>query len=154
MGPPKLNKLYQFLYQRPYKGSTTPAQSVDADGMETDIADSKDIKSTVDLSLEGLKLIVQCSDGELIDGLEAVNAPEIANEWRIVDEDYLFACFQDMLYCIMEHKVDITKFKAKDLQQNTLEFPLEITEHCIKINSVSRKADAQGFWALDETKLC
>lgn len=159
--PPRLNKLHQVLYQRPYKGACTPAQSVDIDGddadsamAEADHAAAASSAEKVDLSLEGLKLIVQCSDRELIEGLEAVNALEIAGEWRIIDEAYLFACFQDLLYCIMEHKVDITKFRAEQLHQNTLEFPREITEHCIKINSVSRKPDAQGFWALDETKLC
>jgi len=111
-------------------------------------------QDNVDLTFDGLKLLVQCSDKELVDGLEAINALQIGNEFRIVDESYLFSCFQDLLLCIMEHNVDIKHFRIRDLHQNRDEFPIEITTHCIKINSVDRKADDEGYWTLDETKLC
>ena len=54
-------------------------------------------KSKIDLLFEGLKLLVQCSDRELLDGLDEINAIEINNEWRIVDEEYSRCCFQDIL---------------------------------------------------------
>ena len=112
------------------------------------------INEKIDLSFEGLKLLVQCSDSELLNGLDEINAIEINNEWRIVDEEYLTSCFQDVLYCIMENSIDFKKFRAIDIIQNTDQFPEEIITHSIKIHSVSRKKDENGYWTLDDIKVC
>merc|ERR1712228_450198 len=145
--PPKLNKLHQILYQRPYKGEPTPAVSVD-------IGDDDAKQNRVDLSLDGLKLLVQCSDKELLDGLDQINAIEIENEWRIIDDEYLYLCFQDLLYCIMEKQIDFKRFRAIEILQNMKDYPTEIINHCIKIHSLNRREDVDGYWSFDEDKVC
>ena len=113
----------------------TPEPSPEDDHENAVNAPPREQPDDVDLSFDGLKLLVQCSDKELLDGLEAINALQIGAEWRIVDETYLFSCFQDLLLCIMEHSVDIKRFQITDVQ-NTDEFPLEITRHCISYKLV------------------
>jgi len=149
--PPRLNKLYQILYQRPYKGVPTPEITPDGDGNDDDHKANTSRANKIDLSFEGLKLLVQCSDQELMNGLQEINAIQIKNEWRIIDETYLNSCFQDILYCLMENSLDHKKFKASDIVANTHEFPAEIILHCLKIYATSREDE---YCSLDETKVC
>merc|ERR1712113_1326341 len=154
--PPKLNKLHQILYQRPYKGMPTPAISVDInnDDDEEDEKKENEKRVDVDLSFEGLQLLVQCSDKELLDGLDQINAIRIGNEWRIIDEEYLYLCFQDILFCIMEKQINFKRFRAIEILQNVNNYPSEIINHCIKIHCLNRKEDENGYWAFDEEKVC
>ena len=108
-------------------GVPTPEVTPD-DDVEKMIEDKT---TKIDLSFEGLKSLVQCSDMELLDGLDEINAIEINNEWRIVDEEYFRGCFQDILLCIMENSINFKKFRTTDIVQNTEEFPPEIINHCI-----------------------
>eukprot|EP01084_Bolivina_argentea_P120463 213538_1 len=147
--PPKLTKLHEILYQRPYKGELTPSLSPDDDDKENDI------NYKIDLSFSGLKSLVQCSDNELLNGLKQINAIEINNEWRIIDNDYYYECFQDILYCIMEHSIDFKKFIISDILCNITQFPLEIVKHCIKINCIEKNNENENeFWTFDENKIC
>jgi len=145
--PPKLNKLHQILYQRPYKG--VPSREVSLENDEDD--EQKEEKA--DLTLDGLKNLVQCSDMELLQALEEINAIKIDQEYRIIDEEYFISCFQDILYCIMENDIDYKKFQSIDILQNMEDYPAEIITHCIKIHSLSRKEDENGYWAFDENKV-
>eukprot|EP01083_Nonionella_stella_P024948 68706_1 len=151
--PPKLNTLHDILYQRPYKGILTPEASPENDA--DDDQKMMDTNTRIDLSFDKLKSLVQCSDKELMEALQEINAIEIGNEWRIIDEAYLGQCVQDMLLCVMEHSIDYKRFEMLQIVQNMTEFPKEVIEHCIKIYCIPRKEDSgETCWGFDESKVC
>mmetsp|Transcript_27103 Transcript_27103/g.44527 ORF Transcript_27103/g.44527 Transcript_27103/m.44527 type:complete len:426 (-) Transcript_27103:12-1289(-) len=153
--PPRLNELHDILYQRPYTGAPTPAVTPFDDTEHDAEHDTDDHKQAacIDLSFESLKLLAQCSDEELIHALDEIDAIQIQNEWRVIDEKYLSSCFQDVLYCVMEHSMDSKNLNIDDVTRNTAQFPHEMVVHCIRIHSVSRAPNEDGRWVLDEVKV-
>jgi len=137
--PPKLNALHNVLYQRAYHHINQEEEEKE--------------KKKLDLSMDGLRLLVQCSDGELIDALTQIDAIQIGKEWRVLHAECLCACLEEILFCIIEKQIDFKQFKLADIVVPDL-YPQQIIHHCVKIHCSDRRADDAGNWSLDTSKVC
>jgi sister chromatid cohesion protein DCC1 len=100
--------------------------------------------------------LIQASDGELLDGLNALSAVEIDGFWRTVDANSVNTILDMILHNSVLHDWPLNAMPENDVL-SVMEsdgFTHKIVTHCLNRFGTKVEQEARSFWNLDEKRVC
>lgn len=103
---------------------------------------------------------VQASDGQLRIALKSLQAVEIDNYWRIVDEKFMQGLLEVLLLNVVQHDWDLQALPEADVVQilRSDGYSSQIARHCLasygKEVEINTHDQGTKFWGFDERKVC
>lgn len=142
---PRLDKLKSLLRERPYI-------------LDEDIGDD-DLQHKNKKGLytwQDLCKLIQASDGELLDALNALSAVDIDGFWRTVDASSVNTILDMILHNSVLRDWPLKAMPESDVLSvmGSDGFTRNIVTHCLNRFGARVEQEARSFWSLDEKRVC
>jgi sister chromatid cohesion protein DCC1 len=140
-----LDKLKSLLRERPYI-------------LDEDIGDD-DLQHKNKKGLytwQDLCKLIQASDGELLDALNALSVVDIDGFWRTVDVSSVNTILDMILHNSVLHDWPLKAMPESDVLSvmGSDGFTHNIITHCLNRFGTKVEQEARSFWSLDEKRVC